>query len=86
MQGRCTEISASVSSPVFSILTGKEKDTGILLLQFEEVYICSMFNIFSLICACHVQNGLGDGGYIVCYEMSDIERQLGFGRNSLVIF
>ncbi|EXC15970.1 Flap endonuclease GEN-like 2 [Morus notabilis] len=26
---------------------------------------------------------LGDGGYIVCYEMSDIERQLGFGRNSL---
>ncbi|KAK4792569.1 hypothetical protein SAY86_023004 [Trapa natans] len=27
---------------------------------------------------------LGDGGYVVCYEMSDIERQLGLGRNSLI--
>ncbi|KAK4385006.1 Flap endonuclease GEN-like 2 [Sesamum angolense] len=27
---------------------------------------------------------LGDGGYVVCYEMDDIERQLGFGRNSLI--
>ncbi|PKI52046.1 flap endonuclease GEN-like 2 [Punica granatum] len=27
---------------------------------------------------------LGDGGYVVCYEMADIERQLGFGRNSLI--
>ncbi|KAF3433003.1 hypothetical protein FNV43_RR24105 [Rhamnella rubrinervis] len=27
---------------------------------------------------------LGDGGYVVCYEMADIEKQLGFGRNSLI--
>ncbi|KAL3834448.1 hypothetical protein ACJIZ3_009184 [Penstemon smallii] len=28
---------------------------------------------------------LGEGGYVVCYEMDDIERELGFGRNSLII-
>ncbi|GMN44623.1 hypothetical protein TIFTF001_013821 [Ficus carica] len=27
---------------------------------------------------------LGDGGCVSCYEMSDVERQLGFGRNSLI--
>ncbi|KAI4320022.1 hypothetical protein MLD38_033549 [Melastoma candidum] len=27
---------------------------------------------------------LGDGGYVVCYEMADIKRHLGFGRNSLI--
>ncbi|VFQ64104.1 unnamed protein product [Cuscuta campestris] len=27
---------------------------------------------------------LGEGGYVVCYEMDDIERKLGFGRNSLI--
>ncbi|KAF3961174.1 hypothetical protein CMV_014178 [Castanea mollissima] len=27
---------------------------------------------------------LGDGGYVTCYEMTDIERRLGFGRNSLI--
>ncbi|CAN0902735.1 Single-strand DNA endonuclease 1, partial [Linum grandiflorum] len=27
---------------------------------------------------------LGDGGHVVCYEMADIERKLGFGRNSLI--
>ncbi|KAG4128804.1 hypothetical protein ERO13_D09G042000v2 [Gossypium hirsutum] len=27
---------------------------------------------------------LGEGGHVVCYEMDDIERQLGFGRNSLI--
>ncbi|EPS68611.1 hypothetical protein M569_06158, partial [Genlisea aurea] len=27
---------------------------------------------------------LGEGGYVICYEMDDIERQLGFGRNSLI--
>ncbi|KAK3039276.1 hypothetical protein RJ639_027980, partial [Escallonia herrerae] len=26
---------------------------------------------------------LGEGGFVVCYEMADIERKLGFGRNSL---
>lgn len=29
---------------------------------------------------------LGDSGHVVCYEMDDIERQLGFGRNSMVNF
>lgn len=29
-------------------------------------------------------NELGDGGYVVCYEMTDIERKLGFGRDSLI--
>ncbi|KAF9618461.1 hypothetical protein IFM89_001184 [Coptis chinensis] len=27
---------------------------------------------------------LGDGGHVVCYEMVDIERKLGLGRNSLI--
>ncbi|KAJ4950315.1 hypothetical protein NE237_027147 [Protea cynaroides] len=27
---------------------------------------------------------LGEGGYVVCYEMADIEKKLGFGRNSLI--
>ncbi|KAI9106599.1 hypothetical protein K1719_022127 [Acacia pycnantha] len=27
---------------------------------------------------------LGDGSYVVCYEMEDIERKLGFGKDSLV--
>ncbi|CAK8569375.1 unnamed protein product [Lathyrus sativus] len=27
---------------------------------------------------------LGDGGYVVCYEMTDIENKLGFGRDSLI--
>lgn len=27
---------------------------------------------------------LGEGGYVVCYEMDDIERKLGYGRNSLI--
>ncbi|XP_020540853.1 single-strand DNA endonuclease 1 isoform X2 [Jatropha curcas] len=27
---------------------------------------------------------LGKGGHVVCYEMADIEKKLGFGRNSLI--
>ncbi|KAH6783920.1 single-stranded DNA endonuclease family protein [Perilla frutescens var. hirtella] len=27
---------------------------------------------------------LGEGGYVICYEMDDIERALGFGRDSLI--
>ncbi|CAJ1952740.1 unnamed protein product [Sphenostylis stenocarpa] len=27
---------------------------------------------------------LGDGGFVVCYEMTDIERKLGLGRDSLI--
>jgi len=29
-------------------------------------------------------NELGEGGYVVCYEMDDIKKKLGLGRNSLV--
>ncbi|KAF3796220.1 Flap endonuclease GEN-like 2 [Nymphaea thermarum] len=29
---------------------------------------------------------LGDGGYVICYEMNEIESKLGFGRNSLVSY
>ncbi|KVI03089.1 Chromo domain-like protein [Cynara cardunculus var. scolymus] len=28
---------------------------------------------------------LGEGGYVVCYEMDDIKKKLGFGRNSLIV-
>ncbi|KAI0509987.1 hypothetical protein KFK09_010587 [Dendrobium nobile] len=27
---------------------------------------------------------LGEGGYVICYDMADIEKKLGFGRNSLI--
>ncbi|XP_031483845.1 single-strand DNA endonuclease 1 isoform X2 [Nymphaea colorata] len=27
---------------------------------------------------------LGEGGYVICYEMNEIESKLGFGRNSLI--
>ncbi|KAL5079619.1 hypothetical protein RYX36_008040, partial [Vicia faba] len=27
---------------------------------------------------------LGDGGYVVCYEMAEIENKLGLGRDSLI--
>uniref|UniRef100_A0A0E0LQA6 XPG-I domain-containing protein n=1 Tax=Oryza punctata TaxID=4537 RepID=A0A0E0LQA6_ORYPU len=27
---------------------------------------------------------IGEGGYVICYEMEDIEKTLGFGRNSLI--
>lgn len=27
---------------------------------------------------------IGDGGYVICYEMEDIEKKLGFGRKSLI--
>ncbi|GAB2265218.1 hypothetical protein Dimus_000286 [Dionaea muscipula] len=27
---------------------------------------------------------LGEGGYVICYELEDIEKKLGFGRNSLI--
>ncbi|KAF7109446.1 hypothetical protein CFC21_109711 [Triticum aestivum] len=29
---------------------------------------------------------IGDGGYVICYEMEDIEKKLGFGRKSLISF
>lgn len=27
---------------------------------------------------------IGEGGYVICYEMEDIQNKLGFGRNSLI--
>ncbi|VAI76636.1 unnamed protein product [Triticum turgidum subsp. durum] len=29
---------------------------------------------------------IGDGGYVICYQMEDIEKKLGFGRKSLISF
>lgn len=47
------------------------------------VFTCSSTSFFVLIVLTILW--LGEGGYVVCYEMADIERKLGFGRNSLVI-
>ncbi|KAL6840575.1 hypothetical protein ACP4OV_029439 [Aristida adscensionis] len=27
---------------------------------------------------------IGEGGYVICYEMEGIEKKLGFGKNSLI--
>ncbi|KAL3524261.1 hypothetical protein ACH5RR_017095 [Cinchona calisaya] len=60
---------------------------------------CALLNSESLCDACFTSDSdaflfgartvyrdicLGEGGYVVCYEMADIERKLGFGRNSLI--
>ncbi|EYU25081.1 hypothetical protein ABFS82_06G035100 [Erythranthe guttata] len=60
---------------------------------------CALLNSESLCDACFTSDSdaflfgartvyrdicLGEGGYVVCYEMDDIERELGFGRNSLI--
>lgn len=60
---------------------------------------CALLNSESLCDACFTSDSdvflfgartvyrdicLGEGGYVVCYEMADIERNLGFGRNSLI--
>lgn len=60
---------------------------------------CALLNSESLCDACFTSDSdaflfgartvyreicLGEGGYVICYEMADIERKLGFGRNSLI--
>ena len=48
-----------------------------------QIVKCSLLSDLC-VCVCVFINELGDGGYVVCYEMTDIERKLGFGRDSLV--
>ncbi|KAG4939684.1 hypothetical protein JHK84_045849 [Glycine max] len=71
-----------------------------LRLRIEEAEAqCALLNFESLCDGCFSSDSdiflfgartvyrdicLGDGGYVVCYEMTDIERKLGFGRDSLI--
>lgn len=43
-------------------------------------HLCALNN--SLLLVAFLESG--EGGYVICYEMEDIEKKLGFGRNSLV--
>ncbi|XP_061362013.1 single-strand DNA endonuclease 1-like [Gastrolobium bilobum] len=45
--------------------------------QDSDIFLFGARTVYRDIC-------LGDGGYVVCYEMADIERKLGFGRDSLI--
>ncbi|WVZ15823.1 hypothetical protein V8G54_013389 [Vigna mungo] len=71
-----------------SCLNGiEEAEAQCALLNFEslcdgcfsldsDIFLFGARTVYRDIC-------LGDGGYVVCYEMSDIERKLGLGRDSL---
>lgn len=84
---------ASLQIQIFSFLVLEQfTETSVLVSQSNFYYFVTSFilQIFLFIVYCtngatNLQNELGDGGYVVCYEMADIEKQLGFGRNSLVI-
>ncbi|TVU43852.1 hypothetical protein EJB05_10352 [Eragrostis curvula] len=60
---------------------------------------CALLNLASLCDGCFTSDSdaflfgartvyrdvfIGEGGYVICYEMEDIENKLGFGRNSLI--
>ncbi|KAL5173745.1 Flap endonuclease GEN-like 2 [Glycine soja] len=72
-----------------SCLSGiEEAEAQCALLNFEslcdgcfssdsDIFLFGARTVYRDIC-------LGDGGYVVCYEMTDIERKLGFGRDSLI--
>ncbi|KAL2967351.1 hypothetical protein AAZX31_16G171500 [Glycine max] len=72
-----------------SCLNGiEEAEAQCALLNFEslcdgcfssdsDIFLFGARTVYRDIC-------LGDGGYVVCYEMTDIERKLGFGRDSLI--
>ncbi|KAK7380296.1 hypothetical protein VNO78_32804 [Psophocarpus tetragonolobus] len=72
-----------------SCLNGiEEAEAQCALLNFEslcdgcfssdsDIFLFGARTVYRDIC-------LGDGGYVVCYEMADIERKLGFGRDSLI--
>ncbi|KAA3455839.1 flap endonuclease GEN-like 2 [Gossypium australe] len=49
---------------------------------------CALLNLESLCDGCFSSDSdiflFGEGGHVVYYEMDDIERKLGFGRNSLI--
>ncbi|XP_068502822.1 single-strand DNA endonuclease 1 isoform X3 [Phaseolus vulgaris] len=72
-----------------SCLNGiEEAEAQCALLNFEslcdgcfsldsDIFLFGARTVYRDIC-------LGDGGYVVCYEMTDIERKLGLGRDSLI--
>ncbi|XP_027359328.1 flap endonuclease GEN-like 2 [Abrus precatorius] len=72
-----------------SCLNGiEEAEAQCALLNFEslcdgcfssdsDIFLFGARTVYRDIC-------LGEGGYVVCYEMPDIERKLGFGRDSLI--
>ncbi|MED6211342.1 hypothetical protein PIB30_072809 [Stylosanthes scabra] len=72
-----------------SCLNGiEEAEAQCALLNFEslcdgcfssdsDIFLFGARTVYRDIC-------LGDGGHIVCYEMADIEKELGFGRDSLI--
>lgn len=60
---------------------------------------CALLNLTSLCEGCFTSDSdaflfgartvyrdvfIGEGGYVICYEMEDIEKKLGFGRKSLI--
>ncbi|CAM0910646.1 unnamed protein product [Alopecurus aequalis] len=60
---------------------------------------CALLNLTSLCEGCFTSDSdaflfgartvyrdvfIGDGGYVICYKMEDIEKKLGFGRKSLI--
>lgn len=47
------------------------------ILMHSDAFLFGARTVYRDIC-------LGDSGHVVCYEMDDIERQLGFGRNSMI--
>ncbi|KAL9324117.1 hypothetical protein ACSQ67_008974 [Phaseolus vulgaris] len=71
-----------------NILCIEEAEAQCALLNFEslcdgcfsldsDIFLFGARTVYRDIC-------LGDGGYVVCYEMTDIERKLGLGRDSLI--
>lgn len=70
VQGQCIGISALVSRSALKHLCICFILILLKLTDYKEPFI----------------DEIGDGGYVVCYEMVDIERKLGFGRDSLVTF
>ncbi|KAE9464882.1 hypothetical protein C3L33_03202, partial [Rhododendron williamsianum] len=78
---------AIAPSPAQTVLRVEEAEAQCALLNSEslcdgcfssdsDIFLFGARTVYRDIC-------LGEGGYVVCYEMADIERKLGFGRNSL---
>uniref|UniRef100_A0A7N2MK11 Single-strand DNA endonuclease 1 chromo domain-containing protein n=1 Tax=Quercus lobata TaxID=97700 RepID=A0A7N2MK11_QUELO len=58
---------------------------GIACLDGMDVSLWTQMSFFLVQGLCREIHALvRDGGYVTCYEMTDVERRLGFGRNSLI--
>lgn len=77
-------VSLLIQIPSF-LVPGQCTETFALVSFWVLIFLFNLFlqimNLLTILCF-----DLGEGGHVVCYEMDDIERQLGFGRNSLVIY